>query len=167
MSPEPPAGEPRNGPTTCGECGVTRHYPKEPHAPDCSKAREDVQHHRLRESLSGERMVHRLRDWEGGDTLYGAASVDLNQGGRSVSGKTYREGGEYGEDAEAKARGKYETPLLARGANVAVLYRATVRDPETEPRNPMDPGEPPLKFATLTEVEVLNYRAEDPDEGDD
>lgn len=109
----------------------------------------------LRERLNGRQMIHRLRDWEDGDTLYGATT--LTETGRS--GKTFREGGEFG-DASAKemAREQFagDSALLANGVNV--LYRATVQQVQTDPRDPDDPGEPPLKFATLTDVEILDWK---------
>lgn len=108
----------------------------------------------LRERVSGKRIVHRLRDWTDGDTLFGVTAY--TEGGAST-GKTFREGGEYGDDAEVQARDMYERPALPM-SGVSVLYRATVRNPRTEPRDPMDPGEPPLKFARLTEVEVLDWK---------
>lgn len=108
----------------------------------------------LRERLSGEQMIHRLRDWTDGDTLFGVTSMNPDSG--ASMGKTFREGGERGEDAEQMARDRYERPALPM-SGVSVLFRATVRDPWTEPRNPMDPGEPPLKYATLTDVEILEW----------
>jgi hypothetical protein len=117
----------------------------------------------LRERVSGEQMVHRLRDWTDGDTLYGVTSFNQDTG--TSSGKTFREGGEYGEDAEQKARNQYERPGLPM-SGVTVLFRATVRNPRTEPRNPADPGEPPLKFATLTDVDVLDWKQTGQGDGD-
>lgn len=108
----------------------------------------------VRERLTGEQMVHRLRDWSDGDTLYGVTSINLDTG--ASSGKTYRAGGEYGADAEQKARDHFAGGTLASG--VTVLYRATVQNPRTEPANPMDPGEPPLKFAYLEGVEILDWK---------
>lgn len=109
----------------------------------------------LRGRVAGERLVHRLRDWTDGDTAYGVTSVSDSSG--TSTGKTFREGGEYGEDAEAKAREQYDRPGLPM-TGVTVLWRATVRNPRTEPRDPSDPGEPPLKFATLTDVEIMDWK---------
>lgn len=109
----------------------------------------------LRQRISGEHLIHRLRDWNDGDTLYGAKTFNPDTGGGM--GKTYREGDEYGEqDAEALARGMYSNGPTASG--VSVLFRATVRNPRAEPRDPSDPGEPPLKYGTLTDVEILDWK---------
>lgn len=108
----------------------------------------------LRERLAGEQLVHRLREWADGDTLFGVTFMNPDTG--ASMGKTFREGDEYGEGAESKAREHYESGIIASG--VTVLFRGTVRDPRTEPRDPEDPGEPPLKFATLTDVEILDWK---------
>lgn len=118
----------------------------------------------VRERLTGESTVHRLRDWTDGDTLFGFQLMD--PGNRATIGKTFREGGEYGESAENKAREHYDNTTLRRG--VEVLYRATVQDPREDPPLAMDPGEPPLKYATLTDVEILDAKThgEDGDRDD-
>lgn len=117
----------------------------------------DITEDELRNRISGNHMVHRLREWDDGDTLYGVESFQHDTG--AATGKTYHEGGEYGEDtAEAKARNHFENPPPLAGGMVVVLYRATVQNPQTEPRNPMDPGEPPLKYANLISVEILEWK---------
>lgn len=117
----------------------------------------------LRERLSGEQMVHRLREWDDGDTLFGVTSMNADSG--ASMGKTFREGGERVNSAEQMARDRYENPPLPM-SGVTVLFRATVRDPRTEPRDAMDPGEPPLKFATLTDVEILDWNTSEDAGGD-
>lgn len=115
----------------------------------------DVTEDDIRERLSGEGMVARLRDWTDGDTLWGVITLNPDTG--FTSGKTFREGGEHGRDAGDMAREYYAGGGLTP-VGVTALYRATVRDPRTEPRDPMDPGEPPLKFATLADVTVVKWK---------
>jgi len=108
----------------------------------------------IRERVSGEQIVHRLREWNEGDTVWGVMAFDPSSG--TSTGKSFREGHEYGEGAEQKARERYERPGLPM-SGVTVLYRATVQNPRSEGRVGRD-AEPPLKFATLTEVEILNWK---------
>lgn len=109
----------------------------------------------LRERLSGESMIHRLQDWNDGDTAYGVAQ--FTEKDRAATGKTFAEGGERFENAEERAREFYETGFPPGHVTVSVLFRATVENPRTEPNDPADPGEPPLKFATFTDVEILDW----------
>lgn len=109
----------------------------------------------LRERVSGENMVHRLRDWNDGDTLYAVTHFTAKD--RGATGKTFREGGEHGDGAEKEAREFFNSGFPPGHVTAAVLFRATVRDPRTEPLDPADPGEPPLKFATFTDVEILEW----------
>lgn len=95
-------------------------------------------------------MIHRLREWNDGDTLYGAVFL----GDRSPSGKTFRAAEEPAED---RARDYYNRDIFNGPGTTAVLYRATVRNPRTDPQNPADPGEPPLKQARLEDVEILDH----------
>lgn len=96
---------------------------------------------------TGQQMVHRLRDWDEGDTLYGVTFY--NEGYDSGSGKTFKD--------EDSARGMFESGGLGAGpGSDTVLFKATVRNPTTEPHNPADPGEPPLKWAELEDVEILD-----------
>lgn len=122
----------------------------------------DVDTDELRERLTGERMVHRLRDWTDGDTLFGTARFATDAD--ACLGKTFQKGGERRASARQLARENYERTGIPMDS-VSVLYRATVRDPRTEPRGP-DPGEPPVKFATLTEVEILDWKRERVSGGD-
>ena len=124
----------------------------------------DVSESKLRERVAGEQMIHRLREWTDGDTAFGVTTFNLETG--TSSGKTYRVGTERGQTAREKARQNYDRAIFK---GVTVLFRATVRNPRTEPRNPMDPGEPPLKFGTLEDVEILEFRqtGENEDEGDE
>lgn len=106
---------------------------------------------------AGEQMIHRLREWEDGDTCYGVATV--NADGRISGGKTFRATSDSMDalgdgDAEAAARANYEK-MTTFGAGETVLYRATVRNPRQEPRDPADPGEPPLKFGELHGVAII------------
>lgn len=123
----------------------------------------------------GERMVHRLRDWEEGDILWGWASVKEG----SSTGKTYRHAtsdereehiGEYLEEAHTAAREAYEAvvendgPMLGGGPGAAVfLFAARIESVDTEPPGP-DPGEPPLKFAELGKVVVVDSHYESREE---
>lgn len=99
-----------------------------------------------------EQMVHRLRDWDPGDTIYGVTEVS----GLGRSGKTFTDN-EFGRDGKAVAEGYFEqAPVL--GADEVYLWRAAIDTVRTDPRNPNDPGEPPLKFARLSNAEVLDYK---------
>lgn len=122
---------------------------------------------RLREFVdrkeSGESMVHRLRSWESGDTVYGYDSRSDSGG----MGKTFRDGGEFGDqsalDAARDGWASATDPdnLLGGTTNDVFLWSATVESVRTDPPDPMDPGEPPLKFARLTDVKVLAFRPGD------
>lgn len=118
-------------------------------------AMSDVSEETLRGWLSGRQGIHRLRDWTDGDTLYGVRT--FSEDGGTSSGKTFREGGEHGADAEQMARDYYERPGLPM-SGVTVLFRANVQNPRSEPRDPQDPGEPPLMYGTLTHVEILDWK---------
>lgn len=109
----------------------------------------------LRERVSGEHMVHRLRDWTDGDTVF--AVTHFTDKDRGAVGKTFREGSGHGEGAEKEAREFFNSGFPPGHVTAAILFRATVRDPRTEPRDPNDPGEPPLKFATFSDVEILEW----------
>lgn len=112
----------------------------------------------LRERLSGRQMIHRLREWEDGDTLYGARTYTDS----GASGKTFREGSEFGDTtALDMAREQFAGELTLNTNGVSVLYSATVEQVQTDPRDPNDPGEPPLKFARLTDVEILDWKQPD------
>lgn len=109
---------------------------------------------------TGLQMVARLRDWESGDTVYGvttARPASHRPDYDGESGKTFTED-EYGKSGEEMARERFEDPpLLADDADV-FLWRATIESVQTEPQNPHDPGEPPLKHARLREAEVLDFK---------
>jgi len=105
---------------------------------------------------SGESMVHRLRNWRPGDTVYGWDTLSDN----GSMGKTFR-GGDDGltDDPEGAARDGFEGAVdgpLSSDTNDVFLWRATVESVRTDPPNP--DGEPPLKFAHLSDVRVLDYR---------
>ena len=130
---------------------------------------------------NGEQMVHRLRDWEKGDILWGYESVS----GSGSTGKTFsrrnRENREERigdldgldpQDAHESARQAFESMTdpdktsLGGGPDTSVfLYAARIESVRTEGPGP-DPGEPPLKFARLGKVVVVDS-AYIPPEADD
>lgn len=129
------------------------------------EVQKDLTRDYLRDRVSGEQMVHRLRDWTDGDTLYGVTSFSSSG---AAMGKTYRDRGEYRDTAEQKAREHFKNgPAFGSFSGVMVLYRATVTDVWDEGTDPADPGEPPLKYATLTDVEILDWKQADVGDGDE
>lgn len=114
----------------------------------------------IRERLTGEQMVHRLRGWVDGDTLHGVITINPDTG--ASRGKTYREGEGGRLDAWKQARGEYERSC-GRSWGVTALYTATVRDPKRRRRKRL--GAVPLKSATLTDVEILETELDGGDAG--
>lgn len=128
---------------------------------------------------AGEHMVHRLRSWEEGDILWGWESV--RPGG--TTGKTYRradaqrmQGKDFEyldpDDSHESARGGYEAVAdphkasMGGGPDSAVfLFVARIGSVRTEPHSMQDP-EPPLKFATLDKVRVLDSTYIPPEDDD-
>lgn len=100
------------------------------------------------------KQIHRLREWESGDTLWGYVVCKTDG---SSFGKTFTHeapGGTMGADA---ARRAFESAaagntLTSNEGSVAFYYMATVHNPQTEPRGMDD--EPPLKMATMKDVVV-------------
>lgn len=109
----------------------------------------------LRDELSGHHLIHRLRNWEDGDDLYGAMFI----GDKVTSGKTFRPAE---EPAEERAREHYNTDLFNGPDTTAILYKATVRNPHAEAHDPNDPGEPALVHGDLENVEILDHDPADP-----
>jgi hypothetical protein len=110
----------------------------------------------LLDRLEGEQMIHRLRDWADGDTLWGVRSWNSSNGYTSHMGKTFTDD-EYGTTGKAAASSefdKYVQGPLASDSSDVVLFRATVRNPQTESRPSSDP-EPPLKYGDLEDVEII------------
>lgn len=122
---------------------------------------EDTQH-----------MVHRLRDWQDGDILYGVAIIKSNG---SAMGKTYRhnpanqspkklDAVDVERQAHKSARSHYEgvvdtdnsNPMGWNDGDVVFLYAAHIYNVTTEPLASSDPGEPPLKHADMEKVVVLD-----------
>lgn len=116
-----------------------------------------------REKAQGEQMIHRLRDWEAGDVIFG---YEVHSGSGST-GKTFKRGGEHGDTpAFRKAiQGFDNAPVLGdelSEGSTAYVWSATIQKTRTAPRGP-DPGEPPLKFAELEDVTVLASKTGDAD----
>lgn len=104
----------------------------------------------------GEQMIHRLRDWEAGDTVFGYDILGESGG----TGKTFKRGGEMGDiPAFRKAiQGFDNVPAIGDelgDGKVAFLWSAEIETTRTDPRDLNDPGEPPLKYAELSNVTVL------------
>lgn len=133
---------------------------------------------------NGEQMVHRLRDWQEGDILWGYECVS----GSGSTGKTFsrRHSEEREEriskldsidpqDAHESAREAFESitdpdqQSLGTGPDSSVfLYASRIKSVRTEPHSSHDP-EPPLKFAQLGKVVVVDSTyipPEDDDAGD-
>lgn len=132
------------------------------HTPD--KTQRDAAFVESKEN--SEQMVHRLRSWESGDILWGWDSVSAEG---AATGKTFRRGkdtldgdGELsGQTAPDAARDAYESikdsDADLRGATPGTsvfLYAARIESVRTEGGSSHDP-EPPLKFASLTDVAVV------------
>jgi hypothetical protein len=100
----------------------------------------------------GEQMVHRLRNWAVGDTVYGVTSFNLKSEYGAASGKTFT--------SKEPAEQYFENePLFGDPEQFdIILFTATIRRVRTDPRNPRDPGEPPLKFAHFEDVEILDRK---------
>lgn len=116
----------------------------------------------IREKESGRSQVHRLRSWAVGDTVYGYEIVRPNRG---RMGKTFRHESPHRTPAEERARkafdGVLSGPLSTDGADV-FLYKATIARLHANAPDPYDPGEPPLKFANLTDVQVIDHHLDTP-----
>jgi hypothetical protein len=101
----------------------------------------------------GEQIVHRLRNWEVGDRVYGVSSFKLsNDDSRSSSGKTFT--------TEENARAHFEKePIFGPTEEFdTILFAATIQTVTRDPPNPADPGEPPLKYAQFENVEILDRK---------
>lgn len=101
--------------------------------------------------LTGKNTVHRLRAWEIGDTLWGYRTM----GECAETGKTFRDGSErmIEQTAEQMAENAFEDAVdLAADGTAVFLYSATIEDIREERYN--SDGEPPLKYATLSDVKV-------------
>lgn len=103
----------------------------------------------------GQHMVHRLREYSPDDIIWG---YDVLTESGSM-GKTYRRGVDgpdstsdetFAEWVEEQAMASAE----ASGSCLAVVWYATITELRSEAQDPMDPGEPPLTYATLTDVVV-------------
>lgn len=109
--------------------------------------------------LADEVTVHRLREWQQGDTLWGYRTVTDS----GASGKSYREGSDRMIDtgAEELARGSYEDAVdLAPDDTAVFLYSATVDRVYTATAVGGE-GEPPEKHAMLSDIEIhKSYYAE-------
>lgn len=105
--------------------------------------------------MDGEIMVHRLRDWETGETIWG---YDIVGSGVS-SGKTFKRGDDGLVGGEMKFSEAIETRMeqhleMAEPPCVGFVWCATIERTRTEGRDPADPGEPPLKYAEVSDVVV-------------
>lgn len=119
----------------------------------------DERHRAFKQRLeTDEQMVHRLRDWSEGDIIWGWTHL---KGGSSM-GKTYQREesvptaadlSDYAPGHE-QARTAYESAVGTAASGAVFLWVARIQSVRTEPRGP-DPGEPPLKHATLTNPHVL------------
>lgn len=98
-------------------------------------------------------MVHRLRDWEAGDKIIGYDVVS----GNASHGKTFKPDGRLlDSDDPIAAVVEQATGALydPESDSEVFVWSATIDRVRTEPRDPNDPGEPPLKFAELSDVTV-------------
>lgn len=113
---------------------------------------------------SGEQMVHRLRDWEEGQTIWG---YEVRTEGGGSMGKTHtRDDFSIGKPDEVTDEMEFKShivdsmyAMLGEGGGddrrVGFAWVAEIDRVRTEGRDPMDPGEPPLKFAVLRNVSVV------------
>jgi hypothetical protein len=124
------------------------------------------------ELADGRQLVHRLREWESGDTLWGYMVV----GETAALGKTFRAGSEppvpnadADTDAESVASRKANDGFEQHvgGDRLVFLYSAHIAAVETEPRGLADPREPPLTLADLTDIRVHETFVPDALEVDD
>lgn len=130
---------------------------------EATPARDGVSDERIEQfeesKMNGETMIHRLRDWEAGDVVFG---YDVVSDGAS-HGKTFRRGDVHGDEfaIERAINAVRDAPLvgdeLSEGT-VAFAWVGKVEKTRTEPPGP-DPGEPPLKMAELEQVSVVVARS--------
>lgn len=137
---------------------------------------EDEREQAFREhKQSGEQMVHRLRDWQEGDILWGYESVSPNGSTGKTFSRRNREKrkdriGDLSDldpqDAHESARDAFDQMAdpdpdavsLGGGPDSSIfLYAARIESVRTEGPGP-DPGEPPLKFAQLGKVAVVDSK---------
>lgn len=112
-----------------------------------------------RDKASGKQMIHRLRDWEPGDVIFG---YDVIQANGSMSGKTFKRGSELGGNSAIRnaLNGLEDQPLFGEtlsDGTVAFAWVGRIVRTRQERGDPMD-GEPGLKFAELEDVTVLASR---------
>lgn len=106
-----------------------------------------------RQKERGEAIVHRLRDWEAGDKIIGYDVVS----GNASHGKTFKPDGRLldSDDPLSAVVEQATGPLYDPESDSEVfVWSATIERVRTEPRDPADPGEPPLKHAQLSDVTV-------------
>lgn len=111
----------------------------------------------------GEQMIHRLRDWAVGDVVFG---YDVVTDSSASTGKTFRReepsagGTKSGVQRALDALDAQPVSGDSLGEDTHVFaWVARIESVRTEPRDPMDPGEPPLKFAELKDVAVIASRS--------
>lgn len=132
---------------------------------------------------NGEQMVHRLRNWEEGDILWGYESVSpRGSTGKTFSRRKSKESKERAEekdfehldpdDAHESAKDAFESCTdpdsmsMGGGPDTSVfLYAARIKSCRTEPHSSHDP-EPPLKFARLGKVVVVDSEYIPPEDDD-
>lgn len=109
---------------------------------------------------TGERMVHRLRDWSTGQTIWGW-SVHTEDGASMGKTHTRRDFEPMtGDETETRMRDELVSTAAAQLTDisdtraVAFVWVAEVAEVHTEPPGP-DPGEPPLKTAHLDHASVV------------
>jgi hypothetical protein len=111
----------------------------------------------------GRQMVHRLRDWEEGQTIWGW-ETHVESGGSMGKTHTRRDFERRVDDSEP-VRPQVKAALVDTATGQLESTRTDVRtagfvwvaeiaDVHTEPPGP-DPGEPPLKDASLTNLSVV------------
>jgi len=99
----------------------------------------------LEKRMEKNQLIHRLRNWEDGDKIYGYSSFNLNSNYKNSMGKTDKpENKEY-------IVNDFERDFNNKNSD-NILFEATVRNPKTESAVG---SEPPLKKADLIDVKII------------
>ena len=102
---------------------------------------------------TGMNMVHRLRDWERGDTIWG---FDIQSENGSTTGKTFDRSRRLPDDSdpfvETVEQRMAQTLEMVKKPAVGFVWVGTIEKVTTEGHDHSDPGEPPLKHASISDV---------------